>query len=99
MKKLLSLVFSLFFIASGTYAQPYYDSLLQKLKNEKDDTAKVLTLCALAQYHAYTNSDSNLFYVNKATELSEKINYPYGKLQASIELFFDANFKANYTKA
>src|SRR5580698_3436470 len=99
MNKLLSLIFPLVLFTSQTRAQPYYDSLLQQLKTEKDDTAKVLTLCDLAQYHAYTQSDSNLFYVNKATELAEKINYPYGKLQASIELFFDANFKSNYTRA
>jgi signal transduction histidine kinase len=99
MHKLLSLIFSLVLIVSGTYAQPYYDSLLQKLKIEKDDTSKVLTLCALAQYHAYTNSDSNIIYVDKATKLAEKINYPFGKLQASIELFFAVNLKSNYTKA
>ncbi|HEX4375285.1 MAG TPA: hypothetical protein VHZ50_18410, partial [Puia sp.] len=66
MKKLLSLIFGLVLVGSETYAQHYYDSLHQQLKNEKDDTSKVLTLCALAQYHAYTQSDSNLFYVDKA---------------------------------
>jgi two-component system, NtrC family, sensor kinase len=98
MNKLLSLIFPLVLLAPGTRGQHYYDSLHHQLTIEKDDTAKVLTLCALAQYHAYTQSDSNIFYVDKAVMLSEKINYPEGKLQANIELFFAANFKANYTR-
>ncbi|HLY69452.1 MAG TPA: ATP-binding protein [Puia sp.] len=84
---------------SATYAQPYYNRLLQQLKDEKDDSAKVLTLCALAQYHAYTQSDSNAYYVDNAIKLSDRIDYPNGKLQANIELFFAANFKADYTLA
>jgi two-component system NtrC family sensor kinase len=98
MNKLLSLTLPLILLISESCAQPYYDSLHQQLKKEKDDTAKVMTLCALAQYHAYTNSDSNLFYVDKAVILAEKTNYPIGKLQAYTELFFATNFKANYTR-
>jgi signal transduction histidine kinase len=79
-------------------AQHYYDGLHQQLKIEKDDTSKVLTLCDLAHYHAYTQSDSSQFYIDKAVELSEKINYPYGKLQALAAEFFAANFKSNYNK-
>ncbi|HEY4874187.1 MAG TPA: ATP-binding protein [Puia sp.] len=99
MNKLWSLIFLLVLFASQVYAQPYYDSLHQQLKNEKDDTSKVLTLCDLAHYHGYTQSDSSQFYVNKAIQLSEKINYPYGKLHAGVAEFFAANFKSNYTKA
>jgi len=94
---LLTLLLSLSLTIS--YAQPYFDSLLHELHHAKDDTNKVTVLCALAQYHEYIQPDSNLYYINKAIELSEKINYPYGKLLALVQMFFGANLRADYTKA
>lgn len=46
MNKLLSLIFSLILIGSEVSAKPYFESLHQQLKMEKEDTSKVNTLCA-----------------------------------------------------
>ncbi len=89
----------LFSTFSSTLAQPYFDSLQLKLLTVKNDTARAHLLCDLAQYHEYIQSDSNIYYVNKAIEVSEKINYPITKFLALRSMFFAENLKANYPKA
>ena len=84
---------------SSALAQPYPDSLQHQLFVAKNDTAKAHLLCDLAQYHEYIQSDSNIYYVRKAIDLAEKINYPVARFLALRSMFFAENLKANYTKA
>jgi two-component system NtrC family sensor kinase len=99
MYKFLTIFFPFVFTVTSVAAQPYFDNLHLQYKNAKDDTSKVLALCALARYHEYIRSDSNIYYVRKAIDLSQKINYPFGKFVARRSMFFAVNLRANYTKA
>jgi hypothetical protein len=76
--------------------QPFIDSLFKELQKPKEDSNKVFVLCLLAEYHEGISLDSNNYYVQKAINLSEKINYSYGKFIALRSTFYARILMANY---
>ena len=82
----------LFFLAPafGSAQQTYLDSLQTELTHSKnEDTTRVLALVLLADYYGFIQFDSCLFYSAQTLELSQKLNYPYGKFLATWALFMD----------
>jgi signal transduction histidine kinase len=79
--------------------QSYIDSLHWALRNAKDDSSRAIQISEIAVYCEYTGQDSNEYYVNKALELSRKIDFRKGIFLANRSLFFATNLKANYPKA
>jgi tetratricopeptide (TPR) repeat protein len=55
-----------------------YDSLLNVLKNSKDDTTKVKTILALSRGLQNWNKDSAILICKQGASLSEKIKWKYG---------------------
>jgi len=97
-KRFTLLLFLAPFLAEGR-AQPYYQQLQDQLRYAKDDTSRVNALIAFANYHEYIRPDSNIYYVRKAVDLSDKIDYQRGKLFANVSMFFAANLRANYARS
>ena len=98
MKRLLT-----WFLFTGTLipasGQRYLDSLHEALRTASSDTGRALTLCLIAQYHEYVGKDSNAYYVQRADELSKKVNFPLGRFLAHRSLFYAAIFRSDYPKA
>ncbi|HMH34469.1 MAG TPA: ATP-binding protein [Puia sp.] len=88
-----------FLFTMSARAQRFLDSLLTQLHNTKEDTEKINTIGALAQYYSFVRFDSSLYYANQAIDLAEKSNYPYGIYLADRSLFFANNVLGNYPKA
>lgn len=82
-------------------AQHYFDSLQKRYAEvkDKDDTTKILALASLAIYYEYTQVDSAFIYARKIIELSDKLDYDYGKLMGLRSTLFIVNFTGNYPKA
>jgi two-component system NtrC family sensor kinase len=94
------------FLLSGTLhfavAQQNYilDSLRKKLNNAtREDTSRVQALNSLAQYYGFVQFDSAYFYATKGAQLSEKLNYEYGKLLSYQSRFFAFNVTGNFPMA
>ena len=64
----------------------------------KEDTNKVTLFYLLATWFESTNHDSNYYYSKQALKLSEKLDYPNGRLFAGVADFFAANAEADYTR-
>jgi len=58
------------------------DSLQRQLRRAKDDTSKINTEIRLSFYYRLGNTDSALFYGQKALKQSEKIKYLNGQVVA-----------------
>jgi two-component system NtrC family sensor kinase len=86
-------------IITPSSAQHYLDSLQKELSLAKEDTSKVYTLDAIAQYYEFLSSDSNAYYAKQIMNLSEKLDFNYGKVLAMRTRFFEMNFKGNYPMA
>src|SRR6476659_675129 len=97
--KIVLLSLKLFFILTFASAQKYLDSLQQQLHKAKDDTTEVLALGALADYWGFIQFDSSINYARQTLDLSQKINYPYGKYLSNYSLFHAWNCKGDYPKA
>jgi two-component system, NtrC family, sensor kinase len=97
--KLLILTSLIVFLSGNASAQQYLDSLQKQLGNAKEDTTKVLTLGSIADYYAFVQFDSSSFYARQTVDLSEKLNYPYGRYLAYLSLFHASNCKGDYPKA
>jgi tetratricopeptide (TPR) repeat protein len=54
------------------------DSLMNVLKTEKDDTAKVKTLIDIGWEHSYSDLKQTEKFANEALSLSQKLNYQEG---------------------
>ncbi len=97
MKKIL--VFILLWLPVFSFAQrdqfPQLDSLLSELTSENysgsDDTAKARLLAAIGTEYFLINKDSAERYASKALELSESLNYTYGKGRA-LHVLGDVNY-------
>src|SRR5277367_5640093 len=100
MKKFCFLLFVLFNLSVTTAQQSHLDSLKQQLNLAKDqDTSRVLALFYLADYYGFIQFDSCLFYAAQTTELSQKLNYPFGKFLGYWSTFHGLNSQGNYGKA
>jgi tetratricopeptide (TPR) repeat protein len=98
--KYISLILLMAFSCSFSSAQKYYvDSLHHQLNNSKEDTTRVLLLSELGNYYGFNQFDSAIFYGQKAIDLSNKLNYPYGHYRGLKCLFFAYNTQGNYPKA
>jgi len=82
MKKLFSIYVLLLFLSLNGYSQGInmLDSLKHELSLADQDTTKALILTELSANFRFSNLDSALHYGKEAYELSEKINYPKGKI-------------------
>ena len=76
------------------------DSLRSQLSTSGQDTIRVDLLNAVSNYYYDTKEiDSLLAYANKAIELSQSLNYPYGKLAAYTVLSSGYWYVSNYDQA
>jgi len=75
------------------------DSLHQLLFVAKEDTSKVKLLNQLSRNFIESKPDSNLFYGLQALELSRKINYNKGEIDALLNTCAGFTFSGNYSKA
>ena len=100
-KKLFCTFTGLFILQILVFGQQsFLDSLVQKLKAaNKEDTSRVIALGSIASYYAYVQMDSCLFYARQAKDLSEKINYPSGRILSYRNFFSAFNNQANYPRA
>jgi len=100
MKKFSFLLLMLAHFFVVTAQQSYLDSLKQQLDLAKNqDTSRVLALFSLADYYGFIQFDSCLFYAAKTGELSQKLNYPFGKFLGYWSTFHGLNSQGNYAKA
>lgn len=80
-------VFVLQLLALNVYPQnSAIDSLQKALQIQKEDTAKVNTLNALASEFRYYNNDTGLYFANQAVALATRLNYEIGIADAKIKL-------------
>ena len=102
-KKCLHLAFSIFSFFSYsvvTAQQSYLDSLKHQLSLAKSqDTTRVQALFSLADYYGFIQFDSCLFYAAQTSELSQNLNYTYGKVLGYWATFHGLNSQGNYAKA
>jgi two-component system, NtrC family, sensor kinase len=100
MKKFSFLLLAFFNLSVVTAQRSYLDSLKQQLDLAKDqDTSRVLALFSLADYYGFIQFDSCLFYAAQTSELSQKLNYPYGKFLGYWSTFHGLNSQGNYAKS
>ncbi len=62
-----------------TSAQNSIDSLKSKLKNERNDSLRILTLVQLSKEYQYTNLKKSFDYAQEAVALAESKNILWGK--------------------
>ncbi len=99
MKCFLSLLLFIV-LQTSSFAQNYSDSLRQRLVSAKDeDTTRVLALAGIADYYGFVQFDSCLFYAKQAADLSEKLNYEFGRFLSYRSKFFAFNVTGNYPMA
>ena len=80
--------------------QKYLDSLRKQLNyTTKEDTFRVKKLCSIADYYGFVQFDSCLFYATQAADLSEKLNYEYGRFLCYRSKFFAFNCTGNFPMA
>jgi two-component system, NtrC family, sensor kinase len=94
------------FLLSGTLhfavAQQnhYLDSLRKILNNAtREDTSRVIALSYMADYYGFVQFDSSLYYATKEAELSDKLNFVYGKFLSYRSKFFAFNVTGNFPMA
>jgi tetratricopeptide (TPR) repeat protein len=85
----LFILFIVFIQLSG-FSQ--VNQLIIQLENKNEDTSKINLLNKIADASYYTNPDDINKYANLALNLSEKLNYQWGKAQAlnNLGIFFRA---------
>ncbi len=88
MKKHLSIlvIFLSFQNISFSQNQELIDSLLEVLKIQKQDTAKVNTLNALAFEFRSNDPDTAMYFGNEALQLATKLNDKFGQAGAYLQL-------------
>lgn len=89
------------FFARSLFAQDASEipALLQRLKANATDTARVRTLSLLSFHYSRENSDSSLLLGNEALELAKKIDYKRGIAEASNSVGWTYFCKDDYEKA
>lgn len=88
MRKLYFLIIILPFIsiAQKLEGQKLIDSLLVELPKMKEDTKKADLINNLAYAYFDINADKHLKYAKEGLELSQKLNYSFGVLEANRNL-------------
>jgi two-component system, NtrC family, sensor kinase len=77
----------------------FADSIRNLIEHSSNDTTKVDLLNSLGNYFAFIRQDSSIFYLAKAIELGETINYLNGCHKGYVEMAFVLNSAGNYGKA
>jgi two-component system, NtrC family, sensor kinase len=77
----------------------FADSIRNLLQDASNDTTRVDLLNSLGAHFAFIRQDSSIFYLAKAIELGEKINYLNGCHAGYVEMAFVLNSAGNYGKA
>jgi two-component system, NarL family, sensor histidine kinase UhpB len=93
----LVLSFATLLLINYTLAQPgKTDSLLNKLKNAKDDTAKVMLLRNIGVQYANQDPRTAIYYWMQGVELSRKINFTMGLARNFINIGTGYSFLGKY---
>jgi two-component system, NtrC family, sensor kinase len=95
----MSFAYSQFFNSGAFANENFADSILRQIQHTTNDTSKVDLLNSLGDCYIFIRQDSSVFYLAKAIELAEKINYPYGRYSGYIRMAFVLNTAGNYAKA
>ena len=82
----LVLLLPLFSIAQKLDGQPLIDSLLVALPKMKEDSLKVNLINSLAYAYRDINRDKHFKYANEGLNLSKKLNYNFGVIEANRNL-------------
>ncbi|MCU0391786.1 MAG: ATP-binding protein [Thermoflexibacter sp.] len=92
MKHLLCLLPLLFLTHLPLLAQrKTIDEILPQLAHSKEDTNKVILLNRLVSFYTFAAPDSGKLFANQAIALSDKLNFPKGKIDALLHLGLMAN--------
>ena len=78
--------------------QSILDSLKKELVYEKQDTNKVLLLAELADKYGFVQPDSSFYYARQTLELSQKLDYRYGRYLGYRNLYFAFFTLSDYPK-
>jgi signal transduction histidine kinase len=99
--KLLSFIPILYLSTCPAIAQhSHLDSLKEQVSHAvSKDTSRALALATLADYYGFLQFDSCLFYAHQALDLSEKLNYSYGRYYSNVAIFHGLNSQGNYASA
>ena len=85
---------------TGAFAhEDSVDSVLHQLQISSKDVSKVDCLNSLGEYYLFIRQDSAVYYLERAIELSEKINYPDGSYAGYIRMAHALNYSSNYAEA
>src|ERR1700722_11410105 len=95
----ISFAYSQFFNSGAFANENFADSILRQIQHTTNDTSKVDLLNSLGECYIFIRQDSSIFYLGKAIELAEKINYPYGSYSGYVRMAFVLNTSGNYGKA
>jgi two-component system, NtrC family, sensor kinase len=74
-----------------------YEKLLLYFNHQ--DTIRVLTMAKICNLYSFTNSDSALFYGQKALDLSRQIKYPKGEANALLDLALSIYNMGDYPRS
>jgi signal transduction histidine kinase len=94
-------LFSIIFILTVTaQAQnKYTDSLKHQLDLAKDDTSKALVMAEICYFFRYSNTDSSLYYGEKALALSQRLKFWKGEANALNRMGLTLREKGDFPKA
>lgn len=98
MKKLFLLALSLFLFSVFLYSENV-DSLIQKLDNYREDTAKVNLLNKIGDLLTETSPDEALSYLDESLSLSKRLGYTKGLAYAYYYIGMVYNLKGERDKA
>ncbi len=79
--------------------QFYIDSLKHELTIAKEDTNKIHLLIGLSDSYFFSYADTGVAYAQQALDLSEKLNFEGGILEAEFSLIQSLIISGNYPLA
>lgn len=103
MKRFFLLLLTLSLISSALIAQKQgrslIDSLVSRYPYGVNDSSKVLLICRISELYSPINSDTGIWYGEKAQQLTDEIGWKMGKVYASIAIGNNYIAKADHGKA
>jgi len=101
MKKSITIMILLIGIANNGLAQRQQttDSLKHELAIAKQDTSRVLIMARLCALYRWSNTDSALFYGDRALTLAQQIKFPAGELYALATKSWALHTMGNLSKS